>query len=276
MTKASAAKRKPLAIVILGMLHFLAPIGNLFLNASLREIPFRRYLSLYFQSQNLIHNFPGLILPFIGGVLVLICTRVSFYLYLLTMTILAIQNYLAFQWHHQGTNPLIFASTIFVNVVIVSYFMRPGLRVFYLEQAMRFWETKPRFRQEIVAFVETPEKGDVPRKKIEVLLDNVSVTGAFVVSAHPLPAAGPVRLHFQYLEKEFAFPGWVVRYDEDAMGIGISFVHDSVSKKLIRELTNSFLEKGVRVDERENSSWRQFLRWVRDYIDGKLEKRPKD
>lgn len=261
-------QQRPLAIVILAILHFAAPVGNFFLNARMNGLSVRSYAEIYFQAQNFLRVAPNLVVPILAGVCILACRTWSFYLYIALMFLLTLLNFLKIQQLPTDgrLGPLV--SVVLVNIILVGYFINPRMRMYYLDPAMRFWETKPRFRIVIAAVA------DRPPQEFKVTITNISESGVFLTSANKLPEEGLIRIRFDYLDQHYVFIGEIVRSDRVAKGIGIRLVHNRVSKRRARQLVWSLINKNVTVETRQKSSYEQFKRWLKFRKEADSTKRP--
>jgi hypothetical protein len=146
-------KQRPWSIVILALFHFISPLGNLFLNSIWAQLPLSEYLRLYFQSHNLMKNYPNLILPILAGIAIYACKKWSFWLYLLAMSGLFIKSYSSYLERASTLSPLVLLFVFSCNTVIVGYFLLPVVREFYFNPRLRWWETSPRYNFEVPAEV---------------------------------------------------------------------------------------------------------------------------
>ena len=89
-------RRKPWAIVILALIHFFAPIGNIFFNALVTGRDIATYFSTAMTWQYLSYNWVILLAPIVAGYAIYACKKWSFYLYFVAITGLFVSSYIGF------------------------------------------------------------------------------------------------------------------------------------------------------------------------------------
>lgn len=267
-------KRKPWALIVLALLHILSPIGNIIVNAHLAHVSIAVYIKALFSPEEIFRTCIFLFIPVIGGVLIYLCKKWSYYLYLFLMTIPFIYSYLSWQAQPNQNLGVYLIAFYLINLVVVGYFVLPQVRLVYFDPRLRWWETKPRYKAEFetsVTWIEKTAKGEIK---------NISEGGIFVQTELPINVNGRVHLNFNYNNTTHNFVGEVVYVNKSLTptGYGISLItndKDSLSlKKLIRDLS----EQGTLITSRvptEEDSFAYWLKRVFSLKKGLLPETPK-
>ena len=79
-------RRRPWALVILAGLHFLAPIGNIILNAVIQKTNVMEYFVFAMSPGYLMRNWVIIVAPVVAGIAIYACQRWSFFVYFLAIS----------------------------------------------------------------------------------------------------------------------------------------------------------------------------------------------
>lgn len=236
--------------MLLAALHIFAPLGNLLLNAYWANIFPQRYLALYLQPHNFFANLPGLVLPIMAGVCILICRKWSFVLYFGLMINLCIVDFRSYQERMLEMNARTLISILALNVVTMIFIMHPRVRRIYLEPGLRWWETKPRFAADFPVVLETN------LGVVQGMAKNFSESGLLIDSAESLPNHQIVQLAINAGDKTIKVEGQIVRHHPaNHNEFGIKFNHNRESKKMAKLLAAELRKKDLSFQEAKKPSF---------------------
>lgn len=224
-------RQRPWFIILLGVLHIAAPIGNMMVNAYWANIHPIRYLTLYVQTHNLMTNLPGLFLPIGAGLCILICRKWSFITYFCVMSILCAFDFRAYQERMLEMNGRMLLTILFLNVATMLTVLHPKVSRIYLNPKLRWWESKPRYNCDM------PVELESSFGTVKGLAKNFSETGILFDSAKSLPNEEIVHLTIGAGEAALKVEGQVVRHHPAGHNeFGIKFKHNKQSLKHARDI----------------------------------------
>jgi hypothetical protein len=92
-------KRKPWPLIIIALLHILAPFGNLVMNAMRagRTLPDQWFYWSQILPKHLV--FVYMVIPILAGIFILICRRWSYWAYLGCLAVVFISNVYSYTTH---------------------------------------------------------------------------------------------------------------------------------------------------------------------------------
>lgn len=251
-------KRKPWPLIVLALLHFLAPVGNILINSFLANVGVGEYLDALFQPQELIRTLIFLFVPLIGGVLIYICKKWSYYLYLFIMILPFIYSYIS--WQAQPSVELGVYLILFyvINLLVVGYFIIPQVRQVYFDPRLRWWETKPRYQAEFTvhfSWVDTKGKGDIK---------NLSEGGLFIETDMKINTSGRIDMNFEYQGTNYSFKGEVVysKPSNNRYGYGISLLVDESDIEDMQKLIIALNSNGSLITARAPNEEDSFIYWL--------------
>jgi hypothetical protein len=232
-------KRRPWPIVILAILHGLAPIGNLFLNASLRNFAIGPYFLSHFLHENLLSSLIFFGLPPLAGVAIYACKKWSLVTYFVIMTAILIFASISFVQHTGPESLVPILIFYFFNFALVGYFLLPAVRDLYLDPQLRWWESAPRFFCDYTA--DYSHQGLLATGQAS----NISETGVFIRSGQ-IPRD---RIWLDIVVKENNlkrnFSGQVLHHHrQDQVGFALRFEHTPESRQAIREIITDLRLRG--------------------------------
>ena len=257
-------RRRPWTLIVLAVCHILAPFGNIIFNAVIAGRDVGDYFMQSLSLQYLSANWVMILAPVIAGVAIYACKRWSFYIYLISITVLFISSYQGYL-SKAGTislAPVFFA--YFINVVVVVYFLIPAVRNIYFNRRMRWWEIKPRYQCDYSAswkFVddEIVHSGHINNFSVDGLFlksDIIPRDEDFIEVQVPFDGQGEAKL-----------TGQVIFHSKTkSLGFGVQFQHDKESKKITSALTSDLDRKGMRIDRLEVRPEDSFGFWVRTLL----------
>ncbi len=244
-------KRKPWAIVILAALHFLAPFGNLVLNAYRggRDLSSQWYFWTHGVPKPLFLTY--ILIPPIAGILIYICKRWSYWGYLLCLALIFISNVYAYWTNMTPATLLFLVGVIVADLLVVAYFVVPSVKKVYFDPRLRWWEAAPRYVFDEPVLV---------NKGLEGFIQNISHGGLFMTFPEPLMEMQTLELTWYYDHESYVISGTVVY--KTPKGIGVKFTHTQESSDAARKLMNILNKKGLIVKERLPGPEDSFGTWL--------------
>jgi hypothetical protein len=251
-------KTRPWPLVVLAIAHLLAPVGNLFINAFLRDVTVWRYFLAMFHPNNVIHASIFLGIPLLSAWLIYMCKKWSYWAYLCFMSVPFIYSYMS--WRESDTAMPLTALAVFyvVNSIVVGYFVLPAVRRVYFDSKLRWWETKPRFGASYQAPVTIGEK------KFEGHIRNISEGGIFWESQEIIPENVEIVVEFKGAEEKFQLKGKAIYHrGQDPAGYGIKFDLDPVNSDKLLMLIARLKDEGAVIVSRAPGAEDSFGSWVK-------------
>ncbi len=251
-------KRRPWLLIIIVWLHILAPIGNILMNTVYAGVELPHYLFLLIQPYNLHRFLIFVVTPILAGIMIYICKKLSYIIYILLMTVPVL--YSAYTWYG-SQNHQMFISVLLsylVNILVVGFFMRSQVRKIYFDSRVRWWEAKPRFHADFKAEVASQAK------RFEAQLMNLSDSGLFFQSEEELEHGDEVSIYFTAQDKDLELRGHVVYARKDAVhGFGVKFDDYGNSKRDLNEILKRLEKSGAIIESRLPGPEDSFLFWLK-------------
>lgn len=193
-------KRKPWPLIIIAVLHILAPFGNLLLNATKSG----RSLSeqWFYWSQVLPKSlvFIYIIVPIVAGLLILICRRWSYWLYLVCLGLVFISNVYSFTTNANLMSFLLLVVVVVADLLVVAYFVVPSVQKVYFDPRLRWWEAAPRYHFDI--------EGQV--NGTAAYIKNLGQGGLYLTTGPELAEGDRADIFWNFEGVEVRMPGKVV------------------------------------------------------------------
>jgi hypothetical protein len=255
-------KRKPWSLIVLALLHFFAPLGNIVANSIFANVTIETYVKALFHPGELLKTFIFLFIPILGGILIYICKKWSYYIYLLLMIFPFAYSYMS--WQSQPTIELGIYLVAFylINLLVVGYFILPQVRQVYFDPRLRWWETKPRFKAEFeTAFTWVDQKG---RGEIK----NLSEGGLLIETDLKINTMGRIDIDFKYKEQNYALKGEIV-YSKNSNGrfaYGVSLLTSEEEQQTVKRLISVMSEQGLLITGGAPTQEDTFSYWVKRLI----------
>lgn len=257
-------RRRPWSLVILAFFHILAPIGNIIFNAIITNHKVLDYLALATTNAYLSKNWPVIVFPLIAGVSIYACKRWSFYVYLVSITILFAFSYGGFLSKSESISLFHLILVYLINVAVVVYFLIPAVRSIYFDRRMRWWEIKPRYTCDFPAEWQFDDNDVVMPGEI----GNISINGLFIKS-EILPKDDHM-VTIRIPQKDGiggSFYGQVILHNTaKKIGFGVKFHHDKESKQLAEQITGFLDSNGMRITTLDIRPEDSFTYWARTLI----------
>lgn len=254
-------KRRPWPLIILAVLHILAPVGNKMLSAYVSHMSFTNYVNIWWLKATPETLLTSLVLPAIAGVLILVCRRWSFVLYLATMAAILLLSIKASLTYGNSLAYLTVAGMTILDLLVVCYFMIPVVRSIYFDPRMRWWETAQRFK------LEAPVKFKAGGNEWTGTTANFSQTGLFIMSAD-LPADGStVEIELNYKDAVLKTTGTVIHHGQmNKLGFGVQFTPHGGLRKQTQMLHNLLTSEQAQLKDRLPGPEDSFLSWLKTLL----------
>jgi hypothetical protein len=249
--------------VVLAVLHFLAPVGNIVLNALMQGESLGRYLVFAFSPYYLSRNWPIVLAPIVAGAAIYACKRWSYYVFLLAMSGLVIFSSMSYWSKADIVSIWFFLGVCLCNILLVSYFLIPAVREVYFNRRMRWWETQTRYRTNFRC--QWRELNTAEMKP--GIVANFSESGLFLKSdLHPQDREA-IHIEIPFNQGVVSFAGVAVIHNRsDALGFGVHFLHTPESLQHARSMVADFAKKGFAETGGPLRPEERFTYWVRTLI----------
>ncbi len=257
-------RRRPWSLVILAVVHLLAPFGNIAINAILANRSLSDYFAMAMTPAYLEKNWIMFASLFVAAVSIYACKRWSFYVYLLSITVLFVFSYVGFLSKGGAIGFLPLFLVYLVNITVVVYFLVPAVRNIYFDRRMRWWEIKPRYQCDYKVtwrFEHNPveHQGDV---------GNISENGMFLRSEIYPKDEQIVEIDLNVDDAELIpLQGRVVFHrTADKIGFGVEFQHTRESRKTLHHVIQALESEGRRINALEIRPEDTLSYWARTLI----------
>jgi hypothetical protein len=257
-------KRRPWILVLLAILHFLAPLGNIILNAVITHEDILAYIVRATSPEYLMANWFIIIIPIIAGYSIYACQRWSFYAYILSMALLFYFSYSGYmsKVEHLSLFPVILV--YLVNISIVTYFLVPAVRNIYFDRRMRWWEIQSRYEASFNCLWFNIKS----KRWIEGKVTNISENGLFM-NSNEIPG-DKLQIEIMLTVKNdeiFDFHGETIIHDQKGfLGFGVKFDHTKDSRKQIKEIIDQLDRNGKKIEHLNIRPEDSFSYWVRTLV----------
>lgn len=246
-------KTKPWSLIVLALLHVLAPLGNLLLNAVRAGRTFPAQLHYWFEvlPKPLLFVYVGV--PILAGIFIYICKRWSYWAYLVCLAIIFASNLYSY-WTSMNWSTLIaLIVVLLVDLLIVAYFVVPSVQKIYFDPRMRWWEAAPRYNFNHEAVVNGSK----------AFIKNLSQGGMFMTSGPALQANDSLEISWNYEGQETKVLGKVLYKSPDGLSCGVRFQHTPESQRTVKDVIDSLHAKKLIVVERLPGPEDSFGVWLK-------------
>lgn len=251
-------KRKPWPLIILALLHVLAPFGNLFLNSVRHDVSMIQLWGLWWAYLPQFAVSTYLVVPIFAGYFIFVCKRWSFYAYLACLSWILIVSLYGFTTDMNVSSFIYLILTLVIDLLLVVYVMVPAVKQVYLDPRLRWWESAPRFHANIEAEISNAGIGKIV---------NISEGGMFFKSNFLLEDNAHVEIKFSYNNLNYLVSGEVVHHRMmEEHGYGIQFTHDVISAKALKKLVQNMNEDGRMLNDRLPGDEDSFIAWLRGLV----------
>lgn len=177
-------KTKPWILIVLSLIHILAPVGSFLFNAlgsgrSFSEQWF--YWTKVLPPQFLV-VYVGL--PILAGVFIYICKKWSYIAYLVCIGLILVSNLYSFATNVNWITFILLVGVLLMDLLIVGYFTVSAVRRVYFDPRLRWWETQPRYHYDMKATIDG----------VPVDITNISAGGLLFVSDYDFEVGKDVEI----------------------------------------------------------------------------------
>lgn len=255
-------RRRPWILIVLAVLHFLAPIGNIIFNAKLLGRDVLSYFVYALSPEYFLTNWVILVAPVMAGVSIYACKRWSFFVYLIAITTLFIFSFQAYEAKSQTIGWVPIVVVYLINIFIVSYFLLPAVRNIYFDRRMRWWEIQPRYRCDFKGGWKSAETQSESGQTV-----NISINGLFMKDIELPKDKQPIQVHFFYEGQKISMDGEAIIHRRvDALGFGVQFVQTAETKKQMQKIVRDLEQKGHRLTQLDARPEDSFSFWLRTLL----------
>ena len=257
-------RRRPWSLVILAILHFLAPIGNLILNALIVQESVLKYFVRAMSPEYLGQNWVIVVAPVVAGVSIYSCKKWSYYVYLFAITLLFIFSYTGYLSKSEAIGFFPILLVYIVNISVVSFFLLPAVRSIYFDRRMRWWEIQPRYKCNFQCEFTNLKGGESKLGQV----GNISANGLFLRADEMPEDQDEIVVELPFDEGiNLRFKGRVIVHNRvDAVGFGVQFIHTKESRAAAKELIDDLEIKGMRISTLDGRPEDSFTYWLRTLL----------
>lgn len=255
-------KHKPWPLIVIAALHFLAPFGNIVSNSLLLNVSVFTYTQAFLESGEWSKIFIFIFAPILGGVLIYICKKWSYYLYLSLMLAPLFYTYVYWTLHPSLKLGLYLFVVYPTNLLVVIYFMLPQVRQVYFDPRLRWWESKPRFKFDFETEITS---GD---QKTTGEIKNISEDGLFIESDLQMKKLDVLDINFNFMDQAYPLKGQVVysKNSNNRIGYGIMLIKNKNTNENLKKLIHTLSEQGLIIQSRLPSAEDSFSAWLKRLI----------
>lgn len=238
-------KTRPWPIIILALLHIVAPFGNFIVNAHLAGLTLWQKWQTVVAEPNLKINLITFFAPVAAGLAIYACKKWSFWLYLAMIALISGLNLMIYRAHSTSLNLTLFAAFTVIDLALVTYFLIPAVRSLYFDPRLRWWEASPRFRANRPGRWRSGENGG------DGELVNFSAGGLFFKSAQVPGDNALVDISFADGGRERNFSGHVIHHSKQNLaGFGVKFDRSSQQAKEAADFVRKLDAEGMMITDR--------------------------
>ena len=246
---------RPWPIVVIALFHFVAPIINFFMSASILGLDGLSYFTL--QMKHSPWEFClYYALPILAGASLLTFRLWSYYAFLgfmVLVSLLTLREHVTYPMRF-GLGSML--GLEFVNLSVIFYFLSKSVRTIYIHKRVRWWQQKPRYQ------ITLPVKIRKASSWAEGVLENISEGGLLVGASAPLKNGEDIELSLKYFETDVSLKGKIIH--STPKGHGMLF-EDAISTRMtIRPLIKRMKKDKVPVRGKEMTPWESFSFWAKD------------
>jgi|GEM_PF-657234 len=261
--------KRPWSLVVLAILHLVAPITNIALNAIFLNTGIGSYFESAMSLQYISMNWPIILAPIICAFAIYACKKWSFFVYLASLATLFFFSYEGYlsKSSSLGLFPIVLVYAI--NILVVAYFLVPEIRQIYFNPRLRWWEISPRYQAEFDCHFSAHVPGTAKSEAQDSgHIGNFSVGGLFLRSQVFPEDNSHVLIEFPFKGQTVSFNGRVILHKhQDAVGFGVEFFHSNESKKTAKRICSYLDEKGCRIESRfKRPDDDSFTAWARTLL----------
>lgn len=245
-------KARPWPIIILALMHVLAPVGNFFFNALRLNHSMAQQWQYWFEIYPKPLLLASLLSPILAGVFIYLCKRWSYFAYLVMLAVIFGINFYAYSTSATPATLITLIVVLLIDLLAVAYFVVPSVQKIYMDPRMRWWEAAPRFYFN--------QDGSINGQG--AVFKNLSQGGLLATHTSLLPEGSEVQIEWigiEPIQGKIVYSGPI----RGEQSMGIQFSHNSESKRLIEELTKKLHAEGQIVKERLPGPEDAFIPWLK-------------
>ncbi|MFV3408452.1 PilZ domain-containing protein [Bdellovibrio bacteriovorus] len=251
-------KTKPWSLIILALLHILAPAGNLLLNALRSGRTLSQQWTYWFEvlPKPLVALY--VLVPVLAGIFIFICRRWSYWAYLGCLLVILLSNIYSYWTNMNMSTLVLLLVVVLIDVLVVAYFVVPSVQKVYFDPRMRWWEAAPRYHFN--------HMGSANGQK--AFIKSISQGGLFLSSAPELHENDTVEMEWNYQSQHIKVNGTVVYKNTrtDIPGYGVKFSHSDESEKQVKALVAKLRGEGLIISERLPGPEDSFGVWLKKLL----------
>ncbi len=248
-------KRKPWILIVLALVHILAPVGSFIFNA----VSSGRTFSEQWIYWTKVLPWPLMIiyvgLPVLAGLCIYICKKWSYYIYLACIATILVSNIFSFITHMNYLNLFLLLVVLLIDIFVVGYFMVPSVRKIYMDPRMRWWESKPRYFYDMTAQIDGSS----------VQITNISAGGLLFNSNYEFEVGKDFELQWTDNGVNYKVIGEVVYRVEKMSKIhnGLKFRDNETDKLKLKGLIDGLQRDGKIISDRLPTKEDGFVPWLK-------------
>jgi hypothetical protein len=167
-------------------------------------------------------------------------------------------NYQTWKTYPQSLNIGWLTAIYAVNLVTVAYFLLPTVRQVYFNSKYRWWESKPRYRVRVRAWMRSSQS-----MRQSVRIDNLSEGGAFVRTPISFSPGEKVDLQFKVFRSTIVLPAEIVHKNTGGRpGYGVRFLHTSETHRRLKQVTRGLALLGAQPKLNSRLQWKDIVQWT--------------
>lgn len=248
-------KTKPWPIVILALLHILAPVGNFFFNAFRLDHTVAEQWQYWFEIYPKPLLAAGILAPVLAGIFIYLCRKWAYYSYIVCLVVIFGLNIYAFTTSLTYITFLTLLAVTLIDLMVVAYFVVPSVAKIYLDPRMRWWEAAPRYN-----FAQQGTVNGAP-----AVFRNLSQGGMLATEISLPGESKSIQIQWEgapTIQAEIVYKGLI----QGRESIGLKFNHDPESEKYIKTLIKKLHTDGQIVKERLPGPEDSFSHWFKKFI----------
>jgi hypothetical protein len=249
-------ERRPWPIVILAFLHLLEPACKIVLYSLYWHLPMNKII--YATSLKSPWVFFMFFLAFpIAGVAIFCVKRWSLPVFMAIEAMTLIGHFQNFYHAPQYFSLFLVCSLSLLNLIVVSYFLIPAVRLAYLDPKIRWWESKPRY------VVEWHVKITQGTHSMAATILNISMGGVLLrESVEALDKNKNIQVEFSHRDEHFTLRGHIAHQSiiKGVYQYGVRFERLSkVNKRRLHGCLKSLEKSGA--ERRPRKEWFYLSLW---------------
>lgn len=247
-------RQRPWPLIVLAILHMLAPLGNSIFNSIRYRIYFWELWQFWFAQLSWPLLASYFLLPVLAGIFIFLCKKWSFYAYLVCILLITAGSFYGLTTSVTVFTIAFFSLFIIVDFFLVAYFMVPAVKEVYLDPRLRWWEAAPRYTIDLDVEFGDGDSGNV---------SNISLGGIFVKTEVLLADNIVVKFTWKWKEKEYSVDGRIVHHQlVGTHGYGVRFELSDSTREEIKDLILDLKNDGRLIVNRSNMPEMSFFDWL--------------